>query len=85
MNLFYVRLNKCVLFNNKQNGMASIKMKVHTVQHSTFKINKFLKCKQITQIYVSVSSQTKKTCTSIKFLIFALYSKRYVKNVRSLF
>jgi len=48
MNLFYVRLNKCVLFNNKQNGMASIKMKVqvHTVQHSTFKINKFLKCKQ---------------------------------------
>lgn len=65
--------------------MASIKMNVHTVQHSTFKINKFLKCKQITQIYVSISSQTKKTCTSIKFSMFALYSKRYVKKVRSPF
>ena len=46
MNLFFIRLNKCVLFNNKQNGMAFIKMKVNTVQHSTFKINKFIKCKQ---------------------------------------
>jgi len=46
MNLFCVRLNKCVVFNNKQNGMVSIKMKVHTVHHFTFKINKFIKCKQ---------------------------------------